>query len=328
MNQLIKNVYIVFNKNLEEYNRQRAEKIELAYIGVCQGFYVFAGDWQNLFLIDDVGGIEIYLKDDNPTKITDLEVSRNWDYLTKALRNFNFKKFIKWLYKRNTLVKQINWTNLKTIQYVQKCTSKIEPFDAEFEIDEKTGKICASKVCSIGRKDFYVETYRYSDKPHCIIQMNNERYRLYLPDAKPKTQREMQIIPDFPFNEELLAEKIKDLKKFCMHILSEKREGEGHLRYYETLLLYRAFNPDIVVDAIENQDETIKNAIRQNINIWSFCNSAVKEYAKIHKLNPFKILAEMYDKGYIDSDSRINYQKKEDFINEYSYLCDASRKTN
>lgn len=50
---------------------------------------------------------------------------------------------------------------------------------------------------------------------------------------------------------------------------------------------------------------------------------AVNEYAKKHNLNPFKILAEMYDKGYINYETRIDYQKKEDFIKEYSYLCDS-----
>ena len=55
MNQLIKNAYTVFSYSLNKYNQQRAEKIELAFVGICQEHYVFAGDWQNLFLFDKNG---------------------------------------------------------------------------------------------------------------------------------------------------------------------------------------------------------------------------------------------------------------------------------
>ncbi len=48
MNQLIENVYTVFNYSLNKYNKQHAEKIELGFVGICQEHYVFAGDWQNL----------------------------------------------------------------------------------------------------------------------------------------------------------------------------------------------------------------------------------------------------------------------------------------
>ena len=322
MNQLIENVYTVYGKYLEEYNRQRAEKIELAYIGECQGFYVFTGDWQNLFLIDNEGGIEIYLKNDKPEKVTDLETSRNWYYHSRSIMKFNFKKFIKWLYKRNTLVKQINWTNLKTIHHIQKCDSKIEPFDADLMISEKTGKICGGSIGSIGGMGFYVETYNYDDKPHCIIKERDERYKFYLTDTKPKTQKQMRIVPDFPFKKELYAEKIKNIKHHCMKSISERSDGEKHLRYYELLLLYRAFNPDIKVEKIENKEKAIKNASLRNMKFWSFCDFAVKEYAQNHKLNPFKILSDMYDKGYINHETRINCEKKEDFIKEYSYLCE------
>ena len=318
MNQLIENVYTVYGKYLEEYNRQRAEKIELAYIGECQGFYVFAGDWQNLFLIDNEGGIEIYLKNDKPEKVTDLETSRNWYYHSRSIMKFNFKKFIKWLYKRNTLVKQINWTNLKTIHHIQKCNSKIEPFDADFMISEKTGKVCGSKIGSIGGMGFYVETYDYDDKPHCIIKERDERYKFYLTDTKPKTQKEIDIVPDFPFKKELYAEKIKDIKHYTMEAISQRSAGEKHLRYYELLLLYRAHNPSIEVEPIKEY-EPYRDT---NMKSWSFCDSAVKEYAKIHKLNPFKILSEMYEKSYINDETRIDYEKKEDFIKEYSYLCE------
>ena len=95
MNQLIENVYTVFNKQLSEYNKQRSEKIELAYVGECQGFYVFAGDWQNLFLIDSEGGFEIYLKNEEVKTVTDIEANSNWNYKPKAIMKFNFKLFIK-----------------------------------------------------------------------------------------------------------------------------------------------------------------------------------------------------------------------------------------
>ena len=107
-----------------------------------------------------------------------------------------------------------------------------------------------------------------------------------------------------------------------MESISVRNDGEKHLRYYELLLLYRAFNPNIKVDKIENKDNSILNASLKNIKSWSFCNFAVNEYAKKYNLNPFKILAEMYDKGYINYETRIDYQKKDDFIKEYSYLCD------
>ncbi len=318
MNQLIKNVYTVYNKYLEEYNKQRAEKIELAYVGECQDFYVFAGDWQSLFLINNEGGIEIYLKNENPKTVADIEVAKNWDYSTRAIRTFNFKKFIKWLNKRNTLVKQINWTNLKTIHHIQKCISKIQPFDADFEIDEKTGKIYASKVCSIGGMNYLVDTYEDNDRPYCIIEERNERYRFYLPDTKPKTQKEMEIVPDFPFKKELYEKQIKDIKHYNMECISERSDGEKHLRYYELLLLYRAHNPSIEVEPIK-EHEPFRNVYMKS---WSFCDFAVKEYARQNNVNPYKILAEMFDKGYINDETRIDYRKKADFIKEYSYLCE------
>lgn len=324
MNQLIENVYTVFNKQLSEYNKQRSEKIELAYVGECQGFYVFAGDWQNLFLIDNEGGFEIYLKNEEVKTVTDIEANSNWNYKPKAIMKFNFKLFIKWLYKRNPLVKQINWTNLKVIKHIQKCNSKIEQFDADYVIDEKTGKICGAMIFGIcPSTKYYIETFNYKDKPHCILKFEDERYKFYLPDTKPKTQKELEIIPDFPFKKELYKEKIKNIKSHTMKFISQKSDGEKHMRYYEALLIYRAFNPDIKVEKIKNKDNSILNASLKNIKSWSFCNFAVNEYAKKHNINPFKILAEMYDKGYINYETRIDYQKKEDFIKEYSYLCDS-----
>ena len=35
-----------------------------------------------------------------------------------------------------------------------------------------------------------------------------------------------------------------------MQIISDRQDGEKHCRYYESLLLYRAYNPDIKVDKI------------------------------------------------------------------------------
>ena len=249
MNQLIKNAYTVFSYSLNKYNQQRAEKIELAFVGICQEHYVFAGDWQNLFLFDKNGGIEIYLKCAEPKSVSDIEVY--WYFSQeKKMRDFNFKIFIKWLYKRNSLVKQINWTNLKTIKFIQKCGNKIEPFESNVEIDKKTGKICGVTLSIIKGINYYVETYKYNDRPHCIIRTEKETYKFYLPDKRPKTQKEMEIIPDLPLKESFDEDEIKYIKSKTMQIISDRQDGEKHCRYYESLLLYRAYNPDIKVDKI------------------------------------------------------------------------------
>lgn len=318
MNQLIKNVYTVFENQLEEYNKQRAEKIELAYVGECQNFYVFAGDWRNIFLIDNNGGFEINFKIDEPKTIDDIEVNYNPHYLTRGLKDFNFKIFLKWLYKRNTLVKNINKSNLQIINHIKSCTTKIKSFEQGIEIDAKTGKQCAMSLFSISNVDgYFVETYNYEDKPHCIIKVQEERYRLYLPDKKPKTLKELEIVPDFPFKKEYYKEEIRELKSDVMKFLSRKSPDNHHLNYYELLLLYRAFNPNINVKEIQKRKEDL-NTVKQ---LNCFCNSVVIKYAKQNKENPFKLLTEMYDKGFINEETKI-IKSREDFIKEYSYLCD------
>lgn len=257
MNQLIENAYTVFSYSLNKYNQQRAEKIELGFVGICQEHYVFAGDWQNLFLFDKKGGIEIYLKCDEPKSVSDIEVY--WYFSQgKKMRDFNFKTFIKWLYKRNSLVKQINWTNLKTIKFIQKCGNKIEPFESNVEIDEKTGKICGVGI-PLGKGIYYsVETYKYNDKPHCIIRTEREQCKFYLPDKKPKTQKEMDIVlisPDIIFAED----EFRSIKSKTMQIISDRQDGEKHCRYYELLLLYRAYNPDIKVEITSKELYEIKS---------------------------------------------------------------------
>lgn len=316
MNQLIENAYTVFSYSLNKYNQQRAEKIELAFVGICQEHYVFAGDWQNLFLFDKNGGIEIYLKCDDPKSVSDIEVY--WYFSQgKKMRDFNFKIFIKWLYKRNSLVKQINWTNLKTIKFIQKCGNKIEPFESNVEIDEKTGKICGVTLSIIKGINYSVETYKYNDKPHCIIRTEKEQYKFYLPDKKPKTQKEMEIVPNSILKNNFFEDEIKYIKSKTMQTISDKIDGEKHCRYYELVLLYKTYNPDIEVETIT----PIKPYEITSLNGISFCDDVIKKYAEKHNLNPYKILSEMYEKGYIDDESRINQAKKEDFIKDYSYLC-------
>jgi hypothetical protein len=56
----------------------------------------------------------------------------------------------------------------------------------------------------------------------------------------------------------------------------------------------------------------------------SLCKTAVIEYAKRQNVNPFTILADMFDKGYIDAETRINTNTKEGMIKEYSYLFEAN----
>lgn len=317
MNQLIENAYTVFSYSLNKYNQQRAEKIELGFVGICQEHYVFAGDWQNLFLFDKNGGIEIYLKCDEPKSVSDIEV--NWYFShKKKIGDFNFKTFIKWLYKRNLLIKQINWTNLKTIKFIQKCGNKIEPFESNVEIDKKTGKIAGITLSIIKGIDYSVETYKYNERPHCIIRTEKEQYKFYLPDKKPKTQKEMEIIPNSSLKKSFFEDEIKYIKSKTMQTISDKINGEKHCRYYELLLLYRTYNPDIKVGTIT----PIKPYEITSINGISFCDEVVKKYAEKHNLNPYKILSEMYEKGYIDNESRINQVKNKDFIKEYSYLCD------
>lgn len=323
MNTLIMNVYTVFKEELEDYNSQRAEKIELAYVGECQGFYVFSGDWQNIFLIDNEGGFEIYFNTDEPKTVEDIEACQNLNWFTRAERNFNYKLFIKWLYKRNTLVKNINWTNLQVINHIKKCNTKIKSFYGDIMISPKTGKHCGTCIGFSNLGGIYLlETFDYEDRPHCIINDNDEIYRFYLPDKMPKTQKEMEIVPDFPFKKKFYEQKIKDLKHYAIKFLSEKSDGNKHQNYYELLLLYRALNPDIKVEPVKNDDKlSFKNRVT-NLKVISFCKYVVIEYAKEHNLNPFKILSEMYEKGYIDADTRINHEKREDFVREYSYLCE------
>ena len=87
-------------------------------------------------------------------------------------------------------------------------------------------------------------------------------------------------------------------------------------------MLYRALNPDIKVEPVKNDDKlSFKNRVK-NLKVISFCKYVVIEYAKEHNLNPFKILSEMYEKGYIDADTGINHEKRNDFVREYSYLCE------
>lgn len=327
MNVLINNVYTAFEEYLEEYNRQRSEKIELAYVGECQGFYVFSGDWQNIFLINNEGGFEIYFKTNEPKTVMDLEACQNYYWNTRAERDFNYKTFIKWLYKRNTLVKDVNWTNLQVINYIKKCTTKIQPFEGDILISEKTGKHCGTCIGgSILGGKYFVETYDYEDRPHCIIKEEDEVYRFYLPDKIPKTQKELEIVPDFPFKKELYAQKVKDLKQYAIEFISKRNDDNKHKNYYELLLLYRAFNPNVKVEPIKNNNKfSFKNKVL-NPRIISFCKTVVIEYAKRQNVNPFTILADMFDKGYIDAETRININTKEDFIKEYSYLFEEKQK--
>ena len=322
MKQLIKNAYTVFNASLEEYNKQRSEKIELAYVGECQNFYVFAGDWQNLFLINDKGGFEVYLNIDKPNSTNDIEVNSNSIYRAKEIKTFNFGQFIKWLYKRNTLVKQINWTNLDVISHIKKCTSKIKDFESNILIDKKTGKMCGACICNIGYDiEYLVESYSYIDKPHCIIKDGEQTYKFYLPDKKPKSQKEIEITPCFPFKKELAEDEIKKIKHHTMKMISKKSENGNHTLYWELLLMYKAFNPDIEANPIENKGNIFEED-PSYLRIISFCDSIVKKYAKKNNLNPYRILSEMFDKGYIEADSRIRYERKDDFIKDYSYLVD------
>lgn len=326
MNTLINNAYTVFEEYLREYNRQRSEKIELAYVGECQGFYVFAGDWQNLFLINNEGGFEIYLKTEKPKKVEDIEACNNQYYYTSAEREFNYKVFIKWLYKRNTLVKNINWTNLQIINHIRKCTSKIQPFESDILIDHKKGKHCGTCLFGFSLSGMYlVQTYDYDDRPHCLIKDGDDVYRFYLPDRIPKTQKEMEIVPDFPFKKEFYEKKIKDLKHYAMEFLSKRNNGNKHLNYYELLLLYRAFNPDIAVEPVKNENQyALINRIT-NPRAISFCQHVVNEYAKENNINPFSILSEMYSKGYIDEDTRINRDLREELIKDFSYLFEDNK---
>ena len=138
MNQLIKNVYTVYNKYLEEYNKQRAEKIELAYVGECQDFYVFAGDWQSLFLINNEGGIEIYLKNENPKTVADIEVAKNWDYSTRAIRTLIKPNLIVHDKKENYYIKFFQKGNLYKIHLqVIKTTPKSGFYKTNFAIRER-----------------------------------------------------------------------------------------------------------------------------------------------------------------------------------------------
>jgi len=317
MNNLMQNVYTIFEKVLEDYNQQRAEKIELAYVGECQDFYVFSGDWRNLFLIDHKGGFEINLKNNEPKTVQDIEGSINMNYCSMAAKKFNYKKFIEWLYQRNTLVKNINWTNLQTINYIQKSTTKIKPFYGD-EISENTGRICGITIGSF-TIDFLVKTYNYVDKPHIIIKQNDEFYKFYIPDKKPKTQKEMVIVPNFPFKKEFFIDEIKDLKTDVMKYISEKSNNGKHLYYYELLLLYRAFNPDIAVELIKRKDDKIT---LNKLSSISFADFAVKKYAQQKGVNPYSILSEMYDFGFINDNGMINIDKKEEFVQKYSYLCE------
>ena len=325
MNTLINNVYTVFEEYLEEYNHQRSQKIELAYVGECQGFYVFSGDWQNIFLINNEGGFEIYFKTEKPETVKDIDACRNDYWRIRAERDFNYKTFIKWLYKRNTLVKNINWTNLQVINHIKKCNTKIQQFEGDIMISEETGKHCGTCIGRFNTGGMYlVETYDYEDKPHCIIKDGEDVYRFYLPDKMPKTQKEMEIVPDFPFKKELYAQKIKDLKQYAMEFLSQRQNGNKHKNYYELLLLYRAFNPNIKVEPMNKDDRDSDKNIVTNSRAISFCRYVVIEYAKRHNKNPFTILAEMFDKGYIDEDTRINRDTREEMIKEYSYLFEEN----
>ena len=42
--------------------------------------------------------------------------------------------------------------------------------------------------------------------------------------------------------------------------------------------------------------------------------------------NPFTILTDMFDNGYIDEETRININTREDMIKEYSYLFEEKQK--
>ena len=323
MNNLMYNLYTIFKSSLDMYNKQRSEKIELGYIGQCQNFYIFAGDWQNLFLINDEGGFEIYLKDSEPADVSDISSAMNVEYWTKEERKFNYKYFIKWLYKRNLLVKNINWTNLETIRYLQKCSSKIKPFHGDILIDRISGLHKGTEIgCFNCGGEYFIETYNYEDEPHIILVYKNERYRVYLPPKCPKTQKEMLVKPDFPFKEDYYAKEIKDIKHYTMLRFSEKSESGNHLMFYEFLLLYRSFNPNIQVERIKpnRENRRLKN---NSLKYISFCQHIVNKYALAKGLNPYKILAEMYKKGYINHEARINNEKRKYFIKAYSYLCEG-----
>ena len=87
------------------------------------------------------------------------------------------------------------------------------------------------------------------------VRTNAEMYRFYLPDKMPKTQKEMEIFPDFPFKKEFYEQKIKDLKHYAIKFLSKKSDGNKHQNYYELLLLYGALNSDIKVEPVKNDDK-------------------------------------------------------------------------
>lgn len=316
MNKLINNVYTIFKTELEEYNKQRAKKIELAYIGECQGFYVFAGDWQSLFLINNEGGIEIHFQKDKPKTVDDLGSRLSSDfYITAKKKYFNYKIFIQWLYEKNLLVKNIKWSNIEVIKYIQERTNKIKPFEGEILISPDTGKLCGCVIRGWSEDRFFIETYNYTDKPHIITKLNNDLYKFYLSDKKPKTQKELDIIPVLPFKKEYFEKQIKSLKRLVSEFINEKSENGKHSKYYELLLLYRAFNPNINVESISKHKFETKS-----LKYISFVDTVVQAYAKEKNINPYKILSEMFEQNFIDDKARVNQNKREELIKKYSYL--------
>ena len=316
MNTLIENVYTMFKAEIEEYNRLRAEKIELAYIGECQNYHVFCGDIDRLFLADEKGGFQVYF-DINAPKLEDMEAAQCIAYYPKKIKEFSFKKLIKWLYKRNTLVKNIKWNNLQAIKYIQKCTYKIKPLERDFLIDLKTGKKCGTLIGCGPAATYMTETYKYDDKPHILVKYKEQYFRFYLPDVKPKTQKEMVIVPHEAFKDEFYLEMIKDIKQSTMHYISQK-SADGHLNYYELLLMYRAFNPPIEVPPVSKEPKSIfpKFGI-------IYAEYPVIKYSQAHNLNPYAILSQMFDKGYIDDKGRVYHEKSEDFMKDFSYLVET-----
>ena len=320
-NILMNNVYTIFQKKLDCYNEWRSKKIELAYIGTCQEFHVFAGDWRNLFLINSQGGFEIYLCNSEPKTLSDIEADYRISTYPIALKTFNFKKFIKWLYERNTLVKQVKWSNLQVINFIRKSADKIEAFHPGVLIDSKTGKKCGYmfEAGSLGPScQYYIETNKNQDKPYCLMVCGDNIYRFYLPDLKPKSQKDMEIVPNFPFDKNLLKSEIKELKQYQMKFISQKSSEGNHLNYYELLLLYRAYNPNIPAIPIKPENDT---SYKMFDTYFYSCSFIVRKYAKNNGKNPYKILSEMYDKGYIDEYAHIIMSEKDNIIRDFPYLC-------